>query len=295
MADIPVCKFSFIIASVDRDHQLQRCISSIAKAHEYRKDIPVEILVVIQQASGRKHIQIRYPDITSFYYIDKKGLSVARNFAIRKSTGDYLIFLDDDAEIDEALIDSLSREVIVYNSIKAFCGKIIDPFQSIPFFTLFKRDRIKKLGWFDYQYFMGSAHVLSRKVIDKIGCYDERFGIGSEYPGAEESDIFFRLKAEKENILYLPNLVFYHSIPVVSLQYMYNYSYANGAMLVKNSFGDKKHFFVYFLIFSKTIVKSFINTGYSLIIGRIKKKHNRFYHTSILKGTLKGVVNFIFS
>ena len=43
-------KISFIIASVDRDRQLEECISSIEKAHEYNQDIPIEILVIIQKA-----------------------------------------------------------------------------------------------------------------------------------------------------------------------------------------------------------------------------------------------------
>ncbi|MDD5774551.1 MAG: glycosyltransferase family A protein, partial [Candidatus Omnitrophica bacterium] len=102
-------KISFVIATVDRDRQLQECVSSIEKAHEYRKDVPVEILVVIQKARDKKKLALRHPNLTSLYYIDTLGLSHARNFAINKSTGDYFVFLDDEALVNHDFLDVLSR------------------------------------------------------------------------------------------------------------------------------------------------------------------------------------------
>src|SRR3989338_462793 len=154
-------KISFVIASVDRDKQLQECIDSIEKAHEFSKNIPVEILVVIQKVKQKKDIQLRYPDMTAFYYIDNLGLSVARNFAIDKSTGDYLVFIDDDATVKEDFIEVLMKNVQRYSGIGAFCGRLIDPVQHTPFTHIFSCNRTKKLGRLDYKYFMGSAHVLN--------------------------------------------------------------------------------------------------------------------------------------
>ena len=248
--------FSFIIASVDRDEQLLQCISSIEKAHEYKKNIPVEILVVIQKSKQNKDIKLRYPDMTAFYYIDKLGLSVARNFAIDKSTGDYLVFIDDDATVKEEFIEVLMNNVQHYNDIGAFCGRLLDPVQHVPFTHIFNLNKAKKLGRLDYKYFMGSAHVLSRKMINKIGCYDERFGVGSKYLGSEESDIFFRLKKANEPVLYLPDLVFLHPMLVVPPSYVYKYAYAVGAALTKSCLEDKPHFIVYFFIVLQIIIKA---------------------------------------
>ena len=64
-----VWRISFIIASIDRDQELQKCISSIEKAHEHQQDIPIEILVVIQKTKQKKNIGLNYPAITRFYYI----------------------------------------------------------------------------------------------------------------------------------------------------------------------------------------------------------------------------------
>ena len=80
-------KISFIIASVDRDKELQECIACIEKAHGCAKDVDLEILVVFQDEKEKKDIKTNCPALCTFYYIKKRGLSLARNFAIRKSTG----------------------------------------------------------------------------------------------------------------------------------------------------------------------------------------------------------------
>ena len=138
-------RISFIIASVDRDQQLQQCIASIERAHEYRSDIAVEILVVIQKSKSPKVISMPHPDIVSIYYIDELGLSVSRNYAIAKSTGDYLVFIDDDAAVGEDFIDILSNTVLKYDNVKVFCGKLFDPVQNRPFSHLFYNNEGKIL------------------------------------------------------------------------------------------------------------------------------------------------------
>lgn len=288
-------KFSFIIASLDKDQELQRCIVSIEKAHEYKRDIPIEILVVIQNHKQKKDIQIRYPEMTTFYYIDKIGLSVARNFAIAKSTGDYFVFLDDDAAVNEDFIDILSKKVIEHNRVDAFCGKLIDLVQGVPFSRLFYNNNVKNLRRLDYQYFMGSAHVLSKEAIKKIGCYDERFGIGSKYyRGGEETDIFFRLKVAEEQIIYLPDLIFFHPIPITPLNYVDNYGHAFGALLTKSCLNDKPCFFIYFYILLLRIIKASVRILQKIIFnGKYKEMDEKYHYGALLRGTFRGIKDFI--
>lgn len=285
-------KISFIIASIDRDEQLQSCITSIEKAHKYASDIPIEILVVIQNKQ-KKNMKIVYPEITTLYYIGRTGLSVARNFAIKNSSGDYLVFLDDDAAVNENFIETLSKKVLLYN-INAFCGRLIDAGKDTPFSTLFYNEKIKKLKRLDFQYFMGSAHILSSRVIKKIGCYDERFGVGGKYCGSEETDIFFRLKAAGEQIIYLPDLVFFHPIPATPPGYVYKYAYAIAAMLTKNCINDKSHLVVYCYIVLQRLTKAGIRIFQkSLFKGVYLEKDRKYHYSSLVKGTFRGISDFI--
>jgi len=286
-------RISFIVASLARGAQLQSCIASIEKAHNYKPDIAIEILVVIQ-GKQQKDIKIACPEITKVYYIDRTGLSVARNFGIEKSNGDYLVFLDDDAQVSENFIETLSQKVLLYGQINAFCGRLMDAKQKIPFSTLFYNEKVKKIGWLDFQYFMGSAHVLSAKVIKKIGGYDERFGVGGRYYGSEETDIFFRLKAKGEQVIYLPELVFFHPIPVTPPDYVYKYAYAIAAMLTKACFSDKRHMFIYCFILLQRFVKFGIRILQKLIFGGVYlEKDKKCHYGSLLKGTFKGVSDFV--
>jgi len=287
-------RISFIIASVDRDQQLQQCIASIERAHECRSDIAVEILVVIQKSKSPKVISMTHPDIVSIYYINELGLSVSRNYAIAKSTGDYLVFIDDDAAVGEDFIDILSNTVLKYDNVKVFCGKLFDPFQNMPFSHLFYNNEEKMLGRYDYKYFMGSAHVLSRDVVIGIGGYDERFGVGSLYYGSEESDIFFRLKASNEKVLYVPELVFHHPIINAAPRYVYNYAYAVGAMLTKNCINDKAFFFIYCWIVIEITIKASVRILQKMLLGGIyKDKDERYHYSALIKGTFKGINDFL--
>jgi len=287
-------KVSFIIASVDRDSQLKSCIASVEKAHLYRQDIPVEILVVIQNAKQKKDILVDHPEVVRFYYIDKIGLSAARNFAIAKSAGDYCVFLDDDALVNEDFVDILAKETIKHKKVNAFCGRLIDPVLKAPFSLLFYNLKVKKIGRLDYQYFMGSAHVLNTSVLKAVGCYDERFGVGSKYFGSEETDLFFRLKAARQQVIYLPDLVFFHPIPIPPPAYVYNYAYAIGAMLTKNCFYDKFYFPAYIFMILLRITKAYIRLLQKKFFkGRYIEKDNKYHYASVLKGTFRGVRDFI--
>lgn len=289
-------KFSFIISSVDRYDDLKKCLASIETAFDFNNHfIDMEILVTFKGNKGEnKSVKVRYPGLTKFYTYENIGLSGSRNAGIRESSGDYLIFIDDDASVKEDFIRVLSNMISRYNSVNAFCGRLIDPTQNIPFSVLFKNNKDKKLSRLDFQYFMGSAHVLSRKIIRKIGYYDERFGSGAKFFGSEETDIFFRLKTAGEQVLYLPELVFFHPIPDNPHEYVYRYSYAIAAMFTKNCFADKRHVAVYLYLILKRVAKAVIRIMQKIIFrGRYLEMDRKYHYCSLIKGSFKGVSDFI--
>lgn len=285
---------SFIIASLDRDKELQQCIASIERSYKRTKDVDIEILVVFQNAKESKTIETNHPELSNFYNIKERGLSIARNFAIKKSIGEYLVFLDDDAAIKEDFLEVLSRYISIIGA-KAFCGRIIDPIKNQFYSQCFSDSNCKSLNRFEFSYFMGSAHVFKKSILEKIGLYDENFGAGAKYPAAEESDMFFRLKRQGEKVVYLPELIFYHPIySVTSDRKCFNYSYAVGAMLTKQIFLDSKYLFIYLFIISGIIFKSFLRTlQAAFFLKSIETKNARFRYKSVLIGTLNGAYNYI--
>lgn len=289
-------KISFIIATVDRSQKLQQCIASIERAYERSQNIDIEILVVFQDMEEGRVIKTSRPELSTFYNIEGRGLSLARNFAIKKSLGEYLVFLDDDATIKENFLDVILKNISSF-AVGAFCGKIVDPISNLLYSECFLCPVNKFLNRFEFMYFMGSAQVLRKTAIEKIGLYDERFGAGAKYPAAEESDIFFRLKHRDEEVVYLPELTFYHPINNATPAFKrFNYSYAIGAMLAKQITLDINHFLIYLSIIFKIIAKSFLRTlQVSFFFKRIMAKNLRFKYRSVLAGTLNGVWDYIWN
>ena len=142
---------------------------------------------------------------------------------------------------------------------------------------------------------MGNTHVLKKSAIEKIGSYDEKFGVGAKYPGAEESDIFFRLKHQGEKIFYLPELISFHPTYSIGSDFKrFNYSYAIGAMLVKQMCLDGKNIFIYLFIMAEIILKSFLRTlQVTFFLKSIENKNARYQYRYILIGTLKGACDYI--
>lgn len=288
-------KISFIIASLDENDNLQKCISSIETSYEKTRNTKIEIVVVFNgNIKNKNHIMPKHSDLISVYSINKYGLSNARNYGIKKCSGEYIVFIDDDALIKSDFLNVLIKNISEY-PIPAFCGRILDPQYNIPFARIFNNTQKKNLRHLDFRYFMGSSHVLSKKIIDKIGSYDERFGAGAKYYGAEESDMFFKLLYNNEKVLYLPDLVIFHPINTeTSPEKVFNYSYAIGAMLTKQMFSDNKHVFIYLRLLSDLIFKTAFRSLQNIIFPKsLEIQNKRYRYNYAMRGTIFGLMDFI--
>lgn len=285
--------FSFIISSLNnKNKQLQECILSIEKAYEYNKDCEIEILIILQGLNkNNENLKINYPELVNFYYVEKKGLSYARNYGIKKSRGNFLIFLDDDAKIKKDFLQVLTRESH-NSSAGAFCGRILECHTNRCFTAYFLNEKRLFLKMTDFRCFMGSSHVIKKEIIEKICFYDEEFGAGSKYHGAEESDLFFRLKRQGIKIQYLPDLIFYHPIYGPSQSKTFNYAYAIGAMLKKQLISDVKHSLLYLFIAGEIILKSFLRSIQKLFFKSIEIKDRQFHYKAAFTGVLKGFLQY---
>ncbi len=288
-------KISFIITSIGKAKELQNCIASIEKAYESEKDIfEIEIIVVVQNVKEEISIKTKYPAISIFHYINETGLSRLRNYAIRRSKGEFLIFIDDDAAIKENFLKILAENISKYE-INAYCGRILDPTKNQYFSQCFLNNSNRYLNRLNFKYFMGSSHILSKNIIEKIGFYDNNFGAGACYGGAEESDVFFRLLQQNESVLYVPELVFYHPIshknPPAKV---FSYSCAVGAMLTKQIMLDRKHVFQYLFLLTEILVKSLIRAIQNKLFPKsIASKNEQFQFSSVFRGTVKGIASYI--
>ncbi len=177
--------FELIIVDQNDNNLLDNIVN------DYKKKIPI------------KHIKVA-----------QKGLSLARNAGIKKAGGDIISFPDDDClyphdllekirvffydrpnvdAISTAWHDSLTRKPIRDYGVKEETVDKIKVWTKVSSITLF----------------------LKRVVLNQIGGFDEKLGIGpsSSWKGAEDKDLPLRILQAKFKLVFSPRLYVFHPSP----------------------------------------------------------------------------------
>lgn len=172
---------SIIILVQDRYDLVKRCIDSILK---YTKT-DFELVLILQAVKNLElldYIQNLPCKKKVIYNEVNNGVTPGRNQGIQNSSGDYLLFLDDDAWVSEEIenipeflreYDWLGRLLYFYNSsevgIVGQSGSYINPSQPGIFWEC------KEVG-VECDVVQGYCFMFSRAVVDAIGELDPYFG-----------------------------------------------------------------------------------------------------------------------
>lgn len=101
-------KLSIIIPVYNKEEYLSRCFDSVISQIDIRKN-QFEILVVDDGSKDKSHLIIeeyvnKHPNLFTYIRQENSGVSVARNNAIQKASGEFVLFLDADDEIIEGAL-----------------------------------------------------------------------------------------------------------------------------------------------------------------------------------------------
>lgn len=286
-------KFTIVVSTYNRSRVLTAAIQSIL--NQSYQDFEI---IISDDASmdDTKAVVQGFKNKKIIYLCNKKksGLSATRNSAIEKASGEYVIFMDDDAVLSDNFLETLNK--LTYESDAGiFCPKISDLKTGEPFTEFRSNSERKSLGFFEFNFFRGGAHIIKTDVLKKNGLFDEKFGVGATYHAAEESDYFFRLKKSGERILYCPELNVSHPKEEdPSADKVFNYSYGIAAMLMKHLISDIKHSHFYFVIIVRRVIISLLRTlQYDLFPEKIEAKNKVYKYRYFLKGTLCGIADYL--
>lgn len=133
------------ICTRNRSKLLSLCLESLARSIS---DSFNPVIIVIDNGSTDETKQtcdkFKEPLRLSYYFLETPGLSLARNLALENTTTEYIVYLDDDAQIDSVWAEAILKGIERYNP-DLFGG----PYR--PFYLEEKRK------WFKDQY--GSAYL----------------------------------------------------------------------------------------------------------------------------------------
>ena len=189
-------QISLILVSMNRKEMLESCLRSVQK-----QTFPDVEIIMVDNASGDgtgDMVRSLFPDVRYFYLSSNLGAAGGRNYGVRKSKGEFCVFLDDDAVF--AYDDALNRVVSYFrsdNRLGCIAFRIVNPgdgceeYKSIP-----RAD--KKIIHEDYEcsYFCGAGFAVRRSLFLDMGMFWESlFFIG------EELDFSYRLVNQGDEIL----------------------------------------------------------------------------------------------
>ncbi len=211
---------SVIIPTYEREAPLRDSIKDVLQ-QDYPK---FEVLVVDQTPIHEPETQAYLEQLSAaskirWFRVDWASLPAARNYAVRRASGDIIIFIDDDIQLPDGFLQAHARNYQERPEVGAVAGRVFDRMKlsdsggSLIIEDLPPEAMDPGIAW----YYIDLVHTIKpQRVLSVRGCnmsfrreifteygifFDERFS-GSAV--REESDFCLRLRQTRFQIWYDP-------------------------------------------------------------------------------------------
>lgn len=214
---------SIIIPTYQRVEGLRLLLQSIARQRQDADGI--QVVVIENHAQPLEQVRQMCADFSSarvdilLLHQPEPGASNARNLGIQQSSGEWLIFLDDDEEILEGYLATAARLISGAGPMSIFGGQCVPVFEADHpkwvkpeyFYIGYGSKTIQLVRG---RYLPGGNLILSRELLDQIGLYNPKLGhSGSRTGYGEETDLLKRAEDAGAVQNYTPELSIVHHIP----------------------------------------------------------------------------------
>ena len=228
-------QISVAICTYNRERYLPQLFESILKQSCPASQF--EIILIDNNSPGNTKVLFEEflqanPSHQGQYFLEKnQGLSHARNRAIKEAKAPLITFLDDDAFIDEQYLTCLISSFDKHPEIGAIGGPIFLHYEQVkpawenPYLNSLLGYFYKgtQAFYFDKQdYPRGSNMAFRMLSFEKSGLFNVELGrIGNQLFGGEEKDLFNRIYQAEISVLYEPEAIVYHCVPLERTTFMF--------------------------------------------------------------------------
>ncbi len=213
---------SVIIVNYNGGAMLRDCLLSLQNSV---LDFPVEILVVDNSScdGSPDMVQREFPLVKLVQCSENRGYARANNLGVRKSCGQYLVFLNPDTSVTPQALSILLKEIrddpeasgvgpalLVRKGVyQVSFGRKVNFFSELLkkmflnfYFRRILRMKISKreVGWLS-----GACLLTKRNIVERVGLFDEDF-----FLYFEDIDLCFRIRQEKGRLFYIPEAEVFH-------------------------------------------------------------------------------------
>ena len=211
---------SVIVPNWNGSRYLADCLESL-RSQTYRR---FEVLVVDNGSTDGSDRMVleRFPEFRLVPLADNKGFAAAVNEGIRRSKGDLVALLNNDAEAEPDWLERLAEASVANPEADFFACKILlhdrrDVIHSAGDF--YRKDGVpgnrgvwqKDRGQFDREEYVaaacGGASGWRRSLFEDVGLFDE-----SLFMYCEDVDLSLRAQLRGHRCLYLPSARVYHRL-----------------------------------------------------------------------------------
>ena len=215
-------ELSVVLVNYNDSNHLQDCLSSLLNNS---RGIDLEVIVVDNNSSdgSPELVKKKFPQVTLIRNSQNLGFSRANNQGIKKSRGEFVLFLNTDTVVFPGALECLLAEIRRDDMVGAvgplllrgenryqvsFGGRVSFVFQVFqkcflnPFYKLKLKvwRRKKSVRWLS-----AACLLVRRNVLQKAGLFDEKFFIYFE-----DIDLCFRIKKCGFKLLFIPEARVFH-------------------------------------------------------------------------------------
>ena len=194
-------KVSVVIPTIGRP-TLERAVESVIN----QTFCNWELIIVNDNKNNPVELNVDNPQIKFFENEKTSGANGARNTGIKKSTGEYIAFLDDDDKWHKYKLEQQIKMMESNGNILSYTGINIIEGKNIPRYVYRSKFISPKLTLFFHNYIGTTSTIVTRKdALNKIDGFDERLNSVQDY------DLYLRL-IDLGNIsgINSPLLTYYH-------------------------------------------------------------------------------------
>lgn len=222
-------RISVIISTFDRGEQLLRTLRSLLPQTADRG--LWEVVVVDNNSSDAtqalfEEFKAQNPQASNMRMVFEgaQGLSHARNRGISESRGEYLVFIDDDEEVNPDFVGQYLEFFDSHPTAAAAGGRMVPLYEyetpawlshyvERPLSSTIDLGReVKEFG--GERYPIGGNMAIRRSALDRAGFFNTELGrSGTKLLGGEEKDIFGRIRRQGGRIYWVPGPTALHIIP----------------------------------------------------------------------------------
>lgn len=200
---------SLILATLGRTEELQRLFNSLAR----QTFSDFEVIVVDQNADDRLAPVVRRARklgiATTHLKHQPPNLAAARNVGIEAARAPWIGFPDDDCWYDPALLQRLTARSMAIDEPQGIIARWVEQGDA--------PETAARLSWARSRAFRdipvsSITLFMQRRLLNTIGGFDSRLGIGQWFGAAEETDLVLRALRIGASLAYEPSAHVHHAL-----------------------------------------------------------------------------------